>query len=288
MKSIKLVIIISMLVIVSVFPIVTTSIASEARTIYVDDDGGADYTRIQDAIDAADDGDTIYVYSGTYYENLQIDKSVTLTSEDKHNTIIDGNSIGNVVGVTVDSVNFNSFTVRNGDIYYAGIHVYDSYDTRISDCIVSSNNGIGIELELTENVLVSNCIISSNEQFGIVIYGDRQQSSNNIVSNCIISNNDEGIFLDDTTSNSIIKNSITDNRINGIYLAFAYDSEINENNFIDNNRNAYFWGIFHNSWSNNYWDKSIKIGIKIILGHAFLFPWLNFDWNPADEPHNIE
>ena len=56
MQSKKLVIIISMLVIASVFPIVTTSVAFDGSTIYVDDDGGADYTNIQDAIDAADDG----------------------------------------------------------------------------------------------------------------------------------------------------------------------------------------------------------------------------------------
>ena len=51
MKSIKFFIIISMLLIASVFPIVNTSLASNASIIYVDDDGGADYTHIQDAID---------------------------------------------------------------------------------------------------------------------------------------------------------------------------------------------------------------------------------------------
>ena len=35
---------------------------SSAETITVDDDGGADYERIQDAINAAGDGDTVRVY----------------------------------------------------------------------------------------------------------------------------------------------------------------------------------------------------------------------------------
>jgi parallel beta-helix repeat protein len=299
MKSKKLVVIICMLVIASVFSIVTTSVASDGSTIYVDDDntqGPWDgtqehpYQYIQDGIDAADDGDTIFVYSGTYYENLQIDKSVTLTSEDKHNTVIDGNSIGNVVNVTADSVAINGFTVRNGEAWEAGIYVYDSSETSISDCIVTLNNGIGIELDRTFRVWVSNCTISSNNQFGVCIYtsnGIRLNSRLNVVTNCVISDNDEGVFLDDTTSDFIIKNQITDNHVYGIHLAFAEDIGVYDNNLYDNNENAYFQGILRNYWSRNYWGNSIKIGVEIILGRVICFPWLNFDWNPATEPYDI-
>ena len=56
--------------------------------IYVDDDGGADYTSIQDAIDAASSGYTIYVYSGFYNEVVYIDKSINLIGQNKTNTII--------------------------------------------------------------------------------------------------------------------------------------------------------------------------------------------------------
>jgi parallel beta-helix repeat protein len=261
------------------------------KTITVDDDGGADYTKIQDAIDNASDGDTIYVYSGTYYESLQIDKTVTLTGEDKNNTVIDGGNSGNVVDVTADSVNINGFTVRNGDVWDAGIYVYDSHDSCIFDCIISSNNGSGIELDLTKHALVSNCIISSNKQFGVLIYnsdGSRPHSNNNIVSNCIISNNDEGVFIDDTMDNTIMNNDIRENRVYGVHIAFASNNKIKENNFIMNNRSAYFQGIQLNSWSNNYWCYSISGSkIKIILGRVTCFPWLQFDWNPAKEPHDL-
>ena len=49
-----------------------------AKTIYVDDDGTADYSNIQAAIDIANPGDIVYVYSGTYYENLDIPKTISL------------------------------------------------------------------------------------------------------------------------------------------------------------------------------------------------------------------
>jgi nitrous oxidase accessory protein NosD len=38
----------------------------------------ADFTRIQDAINNSKDGDTIIVHSGVYYENVVVDRSVTL------------------------------------------------------------------------------------------------------------------------------------------------------------------------------------------------------------------
>ena len=52
-------------------------------TWYVDDDGGADFIRIQDAVDAASNGDTVYVYSGIYHESVNVSKSLILTGEDK-------------------------------------------------------------------------------------------------------------------------------------------------------------------------------------------------------------
>jgi hypothetical protein len=53
--------IILIFVLSSLIPIVSSYESEENRTIYVDDDGGADYTNIQDAIDNASEGDTIFV-----------------------------------------------------------------------------------------------------------------------------------------------------------------------------------------------------------------------------------
>ena len=53
---------------------------NDGRTLYVGGSGPNNYTKIQDAIDNASNGDTIFVYddSSPYYENIVIDKSVTL------------------------------------------------------------------------------------------------------------------------------------------------------------------------------------------------------------------
>lgn len=48
----------------------------ETSTLYVDDDGGSDFLKIQNAIDVASEGDTIIVREGTYPEVLSINKSI--------------------------------------------------------------------------------------------------------------------------------------------------------------------------------------------------------------------
>lgn len=55
-----------------------------ADTWYVDDDGGVgiNFTKIQEAVDAAGDGDTIDVRSGTYYENVDLNRQLILMGMD--------------------------------------------------------------------------------------------------------------------------------------------------------------------------------------------------------------
>ena len=56
--------------------------AAGATTWIVDNDGGADFTSIQAAVDATGEGDTIYVHAGTYVENVDVWKKLTLEGAD--------------------------------------------------------------------------------------------------------------------------------------------------------------------------------------------------------------
>jgi len=55
------------------------ALAQDSKTWYVDDDlqdyPSADFTKIQDAVNAASAGDTISGYPGTYSENVDVDKN---------------------------------------------------------------------------------------------------------------------------------------------------------------------------------------------------------------------
>ena len=93
------------------------------------------YSSIQEAIDNASDGDTIFVYddSSPYYEKLEISwKSINLIGENKDTTIIDGMEKSNVIYVNSDNIRISGFTIRNssksGANYCAGIFVYVNSD----------------------------------------------------------------------------------------------------------------------------------------------------------------
>ena len=52
---------------------------SRGNILYVGGSGPGNYSKIQDAIDDASDGDTVFVFNGIYYENVWIDeKSINL------------------------------------------------------------------------------------------------------------------------------------------------------------------------------------------------------------------
>jgi parallel beta-helix repeat protein len=65
---------------------------SNGNILYVGGEGPNNYTKIQDAINNAIDGDTVFVYndSSPYYESIIVDKAINLVGEDKDTTIIAG------------------------------------------------------------------------------------------------------------------------------------------------------------------------------------------------------
>ena len=215
------------------------------NTLYVATDGTADYTSIQDAIDNASDGDTIFVFSGIYYENVVVNKSINLTGENRDTTIIDGSGIGDVVNITADGINISGFTIRNSSSGWgAGIKISSSNNT-IYNCAIS-NNDRGTHVYNSNNNTISNCIISNNNRFGIRI----NYSSGNIIRGNIVKNNEIGIGLD--CNDSIVADNIISNNT-GIGILQGYASGNNtvyHNNFVNNTLQAR--DAYDNTWDNGY------------------------------------
>lgn len=137
-----------------------------SETVY-NIDKGTYYTTIQAAVDDADPGNTIEVSAGTYYENVVINKSITLAGEDRNTTIINGSGSGDVVYISADWVNVTGFTVT-GSGNGGGPYVFDG----------------GIELNNAEN-----CTITDNKAFDNRLGIYLQHSKNNIIKDNDASNN---------------------------------------------------------------------------------------------------
>lgn len=207
-------------------------VKAEPTTWTVDDDGPADFSSIQEAINSpvVKDGDTIFVYNGTYYENLVINKNnLTLLGEDKDTTIIDGGGTGTVVEITAKDAKINGFTIRNGGPTYFGISIYYSSNNKLTGNNITNNYG-SIHLFYSSNNTVSNNNVTNNYD-GISIYN---AFNNTLSDNSITNNFNYGIHLSDSSNNIISSNTVTNNYWYGIYLGNA-SSNILFGNIVSNN-----------------------------------------------------
>lgn len=241
-------------------------------TWYVDDDGTADYTSIQNAIDNASDGDTVFVYSGVYTELINVHKSLVLVGEDKNTTIINGAWQGQPVEIWASNVSLRGFNVLNGidDGYSAGINIYGKH-VHVSDCIAQASD-CGFRLTFTDDIIVDNCSIRTNSGPSIYLI----VSSNVSIRDCDIFRNGDkegsisgGISISTasecvTQSNIYIRNcKIHDNALCGISIGDAW-SELGykdvyiKNNYIYNNTGT---GIV-------IWKSEVTIRNNIITGNG--------------------
>jgi parallel beta-helix repeat protein len=245
---ISLALITSMLIIVNISFNFTPRVSATTRYVNETGTGGA-FTSIQDAINASIDGDTVFVYSGTYHENIIVNKTINLTGENVDLTTINGSGIGDVVSVTMDFVNITGFTIR-----YSGT-------------VAGPDPDSGIELEN-----VSNCRVFGNSVFetstGINIYNSHE----NIINDNNISLIDyEGIWLRYSTNNSI-----THNTLMYTWVAIYNEDSSNNNTFLYNDISYNEEGIWllytsdhvvsynnctHNDWFNIYLETTDNISI---------------------------
>ena len=217
--------IILLLILSSSIPFVSSNEISSNNILYVDDDGGADYTRIQDAIDNASNGDIIFVYNGTYNENLIIHKSIDLIGENKESTFIidDFSQTESAINIDTNNVTITNFTILGEAVSY-GIEINSDYTRIYNNNIMSST---GINIYSGNNSIIEN-YIEAYTFWGIGLHWYKG-SSNNIMNN-IINSEGSGIYLISLCKNNIIiNNNITSKRY-GIGLVESNGNIIADNN----------------------------------------------------------
>lgn len=236
---------------------------SSRNDISVDIYGGKDFLTIQAAIDAASSGDTIHVFSGTYDEDLKINKNLTIIGEGAATTIIDGDLSGNVVEISASWAHIRGFTVRNSGTYGSGIDIGPMDNGIIEDCIIAGNcYGICGDRGHCDDNTFNNNTLSNNSAAGIWISGDRNMISNNTC------NNDPcGISL--TGDDNIIKDNFCHDNSHGLYLGSLQDEVLLMGNSYTytNDLDVLVEGLLQNAVP-NAWTERLAGGGMTLADHA--------------------
>jgi parallel beta-helix repeat protein len=216
-------------------------------------------TPIQAAVDNADVNDSIYVWNGSYIENVDVGKRLTLEGEGMNVvTVSAADRSDHIFEVIADYVNISGFMVSDAQsqigIFLSGFYLGNGTDHCNISNINASNNYYGIHLQRSNSNIISNNDISNNS-YGIYI----QDSSNNtltkniclknyycinlldsrnnkLINNTADSNIEDGIRLEDSSSNILFNNSITNNRC-GIYLKHSGNNTLMNNIIFENKYN---------------------------------------------------
>lgn len=281
--------------------------------VYVDDDfdentsgwGVTHFNKITDGIESSLINGFVYVYNGTYNENIVIDKTINVIGEDKNSTIIIGGDDKNIVLMKSNASSIKNFTIKPNQNNKNTIGIYipiDSWGNIIEDNIIMDNGLSGIAINGSCRTIITDNIIKSNGN-GICL-----------------TKQIEGLFEKSiviTCNNMIEHNEIAFNEGYGIYMQGVLNNHILKNNIINNGggsfKDAYFYLSRNNEWNENYWNEPLTEPkqIKGIWGPLYppiidfsdgiIFPKLKYpfiinigiprydrDNNPAQNPYNIK
>ena len=221
-------------------------VKAESKTITVPDDSPT----VQEAINAADVGDTIFVKRGTYVENPVVNKSVSLVGEDRDATVID---VTAGLKVESDNVTVTGLTIYDG---WQGITVSSNY-SKISGNKIT-NCQYGIVLLHSQNSTITENILQS---IGLSAAIQLSYSNNNLIKNNYIDSCTEGIQLRAGSSNNmVIENIITNCQDVAVRLLAEYSpprwynpnsNTIMRNNISNSGCGTTIYGANGNIISNN-------------------------------------
>ncbi|MCD6467846.1 MAG: right-handed parallel beta-helix repeat-containing protein [Thermoplasmata archaeon] len=262
-------------------------VAVGARDIYVDGsypystgDGSVDhpYQTIQHAIDVAEDGDTIYVFSGTYNESLTIDKKLTLQGLDKGNTTIWRNAKHRyTIEISADFVTLEDFNIKAGSgCRVAAVYVTSDVVTIQGNTINVTGDTWGVYLDSSDgDTIGSNTVVGGK---GVYVYSSVndaftnneisnatdaalkfQTSDNAIVYGNLLLNNRFGVYAQSCSSFNITNNTIQDNHLDGVDLYLGSNNIVFRNTVAGNANGLDMKSDDGVVWNNTFDDNGIGL-----------------------------
>ncbi|MCX6821900.1 MAG: hypothetical protein NTW30_03935 [Candidatus Aenigmarchaeota archaeon] len=213
------------------------------NTIYVDDAGDCEgkfpcYTKIQDAIDAADSGFNIKVLPGTYNENqIVIDKPLTIIGAGIDSSFINGgNDALTEVGLVriianLGDVTFSGFTLEN-----AGGPAKGLGDGKLNVGIYTESDTAGVTYTISNNKIYGTNNPDDDEDYGL--YSNSGKENLVFTNNIITQTGANAILLEKHTGPTDVSHNTLDEGTYGstAYFSMTYDGiDITSLQKVDNN-----------------------------------------------------
>ncbi len=236
----------------------SVSAMDEVREWTVALDGRSDFTSIQEAIDQASSGDTIWIAAGTYAEDVTVHSKDGLT----------------IIGESMDKV------VLTGKQRVGTLHIgkwpYGATNVTIRGLTVLQHGGLGVGIfngsgvllqqirvrgmvfsQQVQNVTLEQCVVGESETTGIAM----SDSTGALIEN-VIHDNDHGVALGGRSNVRLEKNIVTKSLFEGVQMTDQAEAEILQNTFVNNGGGV----AFHD-------EAKADVQGNILVNHqtAFLF-----------------
>ncbi len=232
------------------------------RTIVVALDGTGDFQSLQEAVDAAKKGDTVFVKAGRYAQD------VTIHSKEKIK----------FVGAGVDQV-----TILGRDIVVGALHVgkwpYGATDIEISDMTINDHGGHAVGLfngqglilrRLTINgmlfsqqvhdVRIEDCLIGGSETTGVQF-----ADSEAVMAGNVIHDNDHGVSIAGKSNVRLERNVITRSLFEAVVVSGQARAAIVSNTLVKNGGGAAFLGQSQSDVTGNVVGLN---GVGFLIAHS--------------------
>jgi parallel beta-helix repeat protein len=208
---------------------------AKGNILYVGGSGGGNYSTIQEAIDDATNGDTVFVFdnSSPYNENIRINKQIFVGGENRDTTIISGiDGQDHAVRMSSKNAEINGFTIIGAAEGQDGITVYPLMEEITISNNIIKDSSYGILLQPTSTrITITDNIVSNNEYEGIIL----QESDRNIISgNTVTGSGDFGIVIEAISK----QNEIIDNTVEGNFAGIQLTGGSSQNKISGNNINS--------------------------------------------------
>ena len=254
---------------------------------------GINYTTIQAAINDASPGNEIHVDSGTYFENVNVNKQLILRGIDNGGgkPVVNAGGIGNAITLSAGNSTLEGFIAANVSIWpnagikvnsnnnliknnnasnnAMGINLYSASNNTLTNNIARLNGVSGINLESANNNIL-NGNNASNNYYGIFL---RSASNNTLTNNIASSNAGNGIFMRSASNYNILtSNTASLNMEYGIYIMESANNNTIYNNYFNNTNNVQFDGSNINIWNITKQQGTNIIGDSYFGGNFWAYP----------------